>query len=168
MKNCIWNVVCWSRLLQIIAWHYWRIKYRSKQCGPRTDCSYRSSLILVHTVCHRAFLNSFSRRGKQTTFVAIGALRVNIQIRKWNEILPGPNHWKNKRFSSWCSIWTFFSRIDTDYWWRWSIMLLLLSVTAAVGDNRFEPRRDFQKCGMCDQQRLRPACAYALSDQSLC
>ena len=26
----------------------------------------------------------------------------------------------------------------------------------------------FQQCGMCDQQRLRPACAYAQSDQSLC
>ena len=28
--------------------------------------------------------------------------------------------------------------------------------------------RDFQQCGMCDQQRLRPACAYAQSDQSIC
>ena len=27
---------------------------------------------------------------------------------------------------------------------------------------------DFQQCGMCDQQRLRPACAYAQTDQSLC
>ena len=27
---------------------------------------------------------------------------------------------------------------------------------------------DFQQCGMCDQQRLRPACAYAQSDLSLC
>ena len=27
---------------------------------------------------------------------------------------------------------------------------------------------NFQQCGMCDHQRLRPACAYAQSDQSLC
>ena len=27
---------------------------------------------------------------------------------------------------------------------------------------------DFQQCVMCDQQRLRPACAYAQTDQSLC
>ena len=27
---------------------------------------------------------------------------------------------------------------------------------------------DFQQCGMCDQQRLRSACAYVQSDQSLC
>ena len=27
---------------------------------------------------------------------------------------------------------------------------------------------DFQQCGMWDQRRLRPACAYAQSDQSLC
>ena len=26
---------------------------------------------------------------------------------------------------------------------------------------------DFQQCGMCDQQSLRPACAYWQSDQSL-
>ena len=26
----------------------------------------------------------------------------------------------------------------------------------------------FQQCGMCDQQRLRTACAYSQSDQSLC
>ena len=30
-----------------------------------------------------------------------------------------------------------------------------------------EPRH-FQQCGMCEQQRLRSACAYAQSDQSLC
>ena len=27
--------------------------------------------------------------------------------------------------------------------------------------------KDFQQCGMCDQQRLRPACAYAQTNQSL-
>ena len=27
---------------------------------------------------------------------------------------------------------------------------------------------DFQQCGMCNQQRLRSACAYAQSDQNLC
>ena len=27
---------------------------------------------------------------------------------------------------------------------------------------------DFQQCGMCDQQRLRPDCAYKQSDQSIC
>ena len=26
----------------------------------------------------------------------------------------------------------------------------------------------FQQCGVCDQQRLRPACTYTQSDQSLC
>ena len=57
VKSASENVVWWSRLLQIIAKHYWRISYRSKQRGPRTDCSNRSSLIWVHTVCHRCFLN---------------------------------------------------------------------------------------------------------------
>ena len=33
---------------------------------------------------------------------------------------------------------------------------------------RLIARAPFQQCGMCDQQRLRPACGYAQSDQSLC
>ena len=79
------NVVCWSRLLQIIAQHDWRIKYRSKQCGPRLDCSYRISLICVHTVCHREFLNISADETKQTTFVAIGAFRVNIDGNNYKD-----------------------------------------------------------------------------------
>ena len=34
--------------------------------------------------------------------------------------------------------------------------------------NNWASTWDFQQCGMCDQQRLRPACAYTQSDQSLC
>ena len=57
-----------------------------KQCGPRSDCSFRSSLIWVHTVCLYAkckfekFARRCSRRHKQTTFSdadVLGALRVN-------------------------------------------------------------------------------------------
>ena len=35
-------------------------------------------------------------------------------------------------------------------------------------DNNWAVTWDFQQCGVCDQQRLIPACAYAQSDQSLC
>ena len=60
-----------------------------KQCGPRSDCSFRSSLIWVHTVCRYAknsfekFARIFSRRHKQTTFsdaVFLGALRVKYSF----------------------------------------------------------------------------------------
>ena len=56
-----------------------------KQCGPRSDFSFRSSLIWVHTVCLYAkckfekFARRCSRRHKQTTFSDVdflGALRV--------------------------------------------------------------------------------------------
>ena len=33
--------------------------------------------------------------------------------------------------------------------------------------NKWASALDFQQCGMCDQQSLRSACAYAQSDQSL-
>ena len=32
----------------------------------------------------------------------------------------------------------------------------------------YEPRHEISNTGMCDQRRLRPACAYTQSDQSLC
>ena len=38
----------------------------------------------------------------------------------------------------------------------------------SVGKQYEQVAWDFQQCGMCDQQRLRSACAYAQSDQSLC
>ena len=39
------KVVCFSGLLKCLRSLY------GKQCGPRTDCSYRSSLFWVHAVC---------------------------------------------------------------------------------------------------------------------
>ena len=39
------KVVCFSRLLKCFRSLY------DKQCGPRSDCSYRSSLFFVHAVC---------------------------------------------------------------------------------------------------------------------
>ena len=39
------KVVCFSRLLKCLSSLY------GKQCGPRSDCYYRSSLFWVHAVC---------------------------------------------------------------------------------------------------------------------
>ena len=39
------KVVCFTRLLKCLRSLY------DKQCGPSSDCSYRSSLFWVHTVC---------------------------------------------------------------------------------------------------------------------
>ena len=71
-KKCIWKmmsaeVICCKYLPNIMD----KFKKRSKQCGPR------SSLIWIHTVCHRGFLNS-SADEKSRRLVAIGALRVNL------------------------------------------------------------------------------------------
>ena len=62
-----------------------------KQCGPRSDCSFKSSLIWVHIVCLYAkigwkkFARIFSRRHKQTTFSDagfFGILRVKLLSSK--------------------------------------------------------------------------------------
>ena len=43
---------------------------KSKQHGPRSDCSNRNSLIWIHTACHRV--------SAESTFVVIGTLSFNV------------------------------------------------------------------------------------------
>ena len=73
------KVVCFTRLLKCLRSLY------GKQCGPRSDCSYRSSLFWVHVVCLYALFFSnvrqlfaaddFSRRHFRCIYF-LGALRV--------------------------------------------------------------------------------------------
>ena len=57
------EVICCKLLPNITS----KFKYTCKKCGPRTDCSYRSSLIWVHTVCHRGLL-TFQQTRKADKF----------------------------------------------------------------------------------------------------
>ena len=54
-KNELENVVSLIHLLHIFAYFIDKCKNRGKQYGPGSDCSCRSSLIWVHTVCRRDF-----------------------------------------------------------------------------------------------------------------
>ena len=73
------KVVCFARLLKCLRSLY------GKQCGPRSNCSYRSSLFWVHAVCFYTLFaknnrqlfaaEDFSRRHFQMHFF-LGALRV--------------------------------------------------------------------------------------------
>ena len=77
-------VVCLSRLLECLRSLY------GKQCGPRSDCSYRSSLLWVHAVCfYTQFVSNvrqlfpadnFSRRHFQMHFL-LGPLGLNYGWR---------------------------------------------------------------------------------------
>ena len=98
-----------------------------KQCGPKSDCSSRSSLIWVHIVCLYAkiglekLVRIFSRRHKQTTFSDagfLGVLRVNIDeivlccvIRKFSEGLDQPQYSLNWSGSSF-SIYTILKTVE--------------------------------------------------------
>ena len=76
------KVVCFSRLLKCLRSLY------GKQCGARSDCSYRSSLFWVQAVCFYTLLVSnvrqlfaaddFSRRHFHMHFF-LGALRVKLK-----------------------------------------------------------------------------------------
>ena len=84
------KVVCFSRLLHCLR------RFYDKQCGPRSDCSYRSSLFWIHAVCfYTEFVSNvrqlfavddFSKRNFQMLFF-LGALRffLNIIIRNSRE-----------------------------------------------------------------------------------
>ena len=71
MSSAAYNCLIFLTNLGIVA-----NRVEPDQGGPRSDCSCRSSLIWVHTVCHRGLLNISAEDKKQTTFVAIDALRV--------------------------------------------------------------------------------------------
>ena len=64
------KVVCFSQLLKCLRRPY------GKQCGPRSDCSYRSSLFWVHAVC---FYTSFIGNVRQL-FAADNFSRRHFQI----------------------------------------------------------------------------------------
>ena len=75
------KVVCFSLLLKCLKSLY------GKQCGPRSDCSYRSSLFWVHAVCfYTYFVIILGNYLRQTTSADdifrcisfLGALRVNV------------------------------------------------------------------------------------------
>ena len=99
------KVVCFSRLLKCLRSLY------GKQCGPRSDCSYRSSLFWVHTVCLCTYFISnarqlfaaddFSRLHFQMHFF-LGALRVNkhtIQFSNTTEKKKNNNKKQHRSFS---------------------------------------------------------------------
>ena len=77
------KVVCFSRLLKCLRSLY------GKQCGPRSDCSYMSSLFLVNAVClYIQFVSNarqlfatddFSRRHFLMHFF-LGTLRIKMQL----------------------------------------------------------------------------------------
>ena len=77
------KVVCFSRLLKCLRSLY------GKQCGPRSDCSFRSSLFWIHAVCFCNYFVSnvrqlfaaddFSRRHFQMIFF-LDALRVKNNV----------------------------------------------------------------------------------------
>ena len=64
-------VVCCKFLLTLFN----KVKYRDKQCGPRSE----QSDLGLHCLFER-LIKHFSRRHKQTTFVVIGVLRVSPYV----------------------------------------------------------------------------------------
>ena len=77
-KEASENVVGLSHLLHILATLLTNKSVEANSVDPDQNCSYRSSLIWIYTVCPWALLKQFSRRQSQTTFVEIGALRFKL------------------------------------------------------------------------------------------
>ena len=68
------KVVCFSCLLKCLRNLY------DKQCGPRSDCSHRSSLIWVHPVCFYVMLDNYLQQTTSAHIIFLGPLRVRIKI----------------------------------------------------------------------------------------
>ena len=129
------KAVCFSRLLKCLR------SLNGKQCGPRSDCSYRSSLFRVHAVCfYTLFVSNvrqlfaaddFSRRHFQMQFFLV-ALRVNSlnagllrmlflvceNFKKWTfqKFLQWSLSFSIKKFRSWSSPAFWCPRSGPDSW----------------------------------------------------
>ena len=71
------KVVCFSRLLKCLRSLY------GKQCGPRSDCSFRSSLFWVHAVCIYTQFVSYARQ----LFAALDFSRRHFQMFFFSDAL---------------------------------------------------------------------------------
>ena len=94
-------VVFFSRLLKCLRSLY------GKQCGPRSDCSYRSSLFWAHAVC---FYTSFASNVRQL-FAAGDFSRHHFEMHLFlgalrdNDCAP----------KQWCQMPTFWHESSTNY-----------------------------------------------------
>ena len=117
------KVVCFSRLLKRLRSLY------GKQCGPRSDCFYRSSLFWIHNVCFYTWFVSnarqlfaaddFSRRHFQMHFL-LGALRVNIPSTAQSTyrlvfLRPSLNCWDNLIVSHYNGVLSSWRRFDAGW-----------------------------------------------------
>ena len=83
------------------------LTFRSKQCGPRTDCSYRSSLIWVQIVYHRGFLNVSANEESRQLLLLLLFCCFTSKVNSYGHCrtVSSPNHtfsWAglNKRITS--------------------------------------------------------------------
>ena len=88
------KVVCFSRLLKCLRSLY------GKQCGPRSDYSYRSSLFWVHTVCFYTFSsvmlgNYLQQMTFSEPFFFLCTFRVNFQTRQAGAKIVNPDQQQN-------------------------------------------------------------------------
>ena len=106
------KVVCFSRLLKCLR------SLCGKQCGPRSDCSYWSSLFWVHAVClicqkYWQLHCICSRRLQQTTFSDVSffcALRVKYNLALWRRLYLHLSH---------TNLSLFIISVEHLLCWRW-------------------------------------------------
>ena len=81
----------------------------------------------------------------------------------------------NRLYNVLCCLWNIhsvaslpriYSITNTKHWITYTYIIWLIHIPSLNG--KWASAWDFLQCGMCDQQSLRSACAFAQADQSLC
>ena len=75
------KVVCFTRLLKCLR------SLSGKQCGPRSDCSYRSSLFWVHTVYFSNVRQLFAAEDFSRQHFQMHFFLCALRVRLWNGII---------------------------------------------------------------------------------
>ena len=135
-----------------------------KQYAPRSDCSIWSSLIRVHSVCYlsnyhaREHLYICSRLKADNIFRTKNIGRIGLKV--YNPIILQNMKpvCRFEQISSFVYFWHFFPRCFIIH--KMNLFSCITTLCATTRGNL--------SSGVCEQQRGRPACASAPSDQHLC
>ena len=108
---------------------------------------------------HTLYLSQLDKSGTWVVHLCMKFFTLYHDNDKLTIFISCPNS-LNKFINTWAlmldPLFTIPEALLSLWYFVWSITLIWASVW------------DFRQCGMWDQQRLRSACAYAQSDQSLC
>ena len=156
----LWRTV--TRIIQVLAWKSYFFSFhalgdRSLPKKYHPDACLKQAIITFQGLTDHA--DRVNHWGLAERYLISNALSKNSSFKDARITLLA-----NRSNSFWpLERYTCMLRVKTSFFF-----INIQTRKTAAGFNNWASAWDFQQSGMCDQQSLRSACAYAQSDQNLC